>query len=975
MSGYYNHVKHQGYSRYGQNSTVRNGQHDGLRYRNPSPAHNGTNEGEGLQGSRYENAGGVTHARRPPPVVKWGEAAFRAKYHYFDVEERKLLHLDEMKHWQNGRLPANGYVLVADAGSKGRPVMRERNPEEQAVDPRGARAAHTVRRVRSLLTALPRIPYDAHWVGPEPPKEVVVFPKQREQALSVQDPIIKNFFGTFGEVAHFESFNDPNNALPLNIYLVRYINVEGNPDSPYKAAYKAVKQFAKQDYLVSGARFAVRLNMNGFLQKTIDKFVTENLQRAAKLRHEQAKQQSTVQKVTNVSAVPSGVPPPKIPLGLERIVNNKPILRVSARFCALHGITSEDFKYGLKNYHWTRVINHYSGIYIIFDDIAEAEKCLQMESLRLTFFSRRRKIPVKIKFMLIEPSHQPPASQPLTDQDEVPKVYETEAELIEETLKHIINELKTTLYKDIRRRLLGPTIFDALNPGNYPDIVARRQKEEEAKKEKEKAMVEKTKKEAPSAAAFDIFNLYGTAYKKRDGTKGKKRHVAEGRPEESSGRRRIQSKGTAPMAHMLNYESLKVNGTASPIKEAESETCSSDEEDDDNFDVEMTDQSSIKKLKRESTATTPEQEPLQERVAGLSAERTKELLSYPEKYRPLAGDQPEPIYPEFLIEKYDDPLLSIVDLQRSVKDKEDMELLKKVIAYDREEVKDVINDIEFFAWRLHRDYKEHKENMQHQSKLSESTYKNLLNAHGVCFKQQGFRKMPDKLKSIYLPHRRKLNQPLNTVYHHGIEDFANTDNNKMDTDPPEDTFTPEQTSSRVNRALQRRFQQDIEAQKAAIGTESELLSLNQLTKRKKPVTFARSAIHNWGLYALEPISAKEMIIEYVGERIRQPVAEMREKRYLKSGIGSSYLFRVDESTVIDATKKGGIARFINHCCDPSCTAKIIKVGGMKRIVIYALRDIAANEELTYDYKFERETDDEERLPCLCGAPNCKGFLN
>ncbi|CAI4559653.1 CBM_collapsed_G0026390.mRNA.1.CDS.1 [Saccharomyces cerevisiae] len=54
---------------------------------------------------------------------------------------------------------------------------------------------------------------------------------------------------------------------------------------------------------------------------------------------------------------------------------------------------------------------------------------------------------------------------------------------------------------------------------------------------------------------------------------------------------------------------------------------------------------------------------------------------------------------------------------------------------------------------------------------------------------------------------------------------------------------------------------------------------------------------------------------------------------------------------------------------------IIKVGGRRRIVIYALRDIAASEELTYDYKFEREKDDEERLPCLCGAPNCKGFLN
>jgi len=119
-----------------------------------------------------------------------------------------------------------------------------------------------------------------------------------------------------------------------------------------------------------------------------------------------------------------------------------------------------------------------------------------------------------------------------------------------------------------------------------------------------------------------------------------------------------------------------------------------------------------------------------------------------------------------------------------------------------------------------------------------------------------------------------------------------------------------------------------------------VFKFNQLKKRKKPVKFARSAIHNWGLYAMENINKDDMIIEYVGEEVRQQIAELRENRYLKSGIGSSYLFRIDDNTVIDATKKGGIARFINHSCMPNCTAKIIKVEGSKRIVIYALRDIA-----------------------------------
>jgi len=183
-------------------------------------------------------------------------------------------------------------------------------------------------------------------------------------------------------------------------------------------------------------------------------------------------------------------------------------------------------------------------------------------------------------------------------------------------------------------------------------------------------------------------------------------------------------------------------------------------------------------------------------------------------------------------------------------------------------------------------------------------------------------------------------------------------------------------NSRANRLSQRAFAADLDRQKKSLGTDVDnVLSFNQLKKRKKLVKFERSAIHNWGLYAMEDIAMNDMIIEYVGEKVRQQVADLREHRYLKSGIGSSYLFRIDENTVVDATKKGGIARFINHSCMPNCTAKIITVDKSKRIVIYALRDIAENEELTYDYKFEREIGSTDRIPCLCGTAACKGFLN
>jgi histone-lysine N-methyltransferase SETD1 len=60
---------------------------------------------------------------------------------------------------------------------------------------------------------------------------------------------------------------------------------------------------------------------------------------------------------------------------------------------------------------------------------------------------------------------------------------------------------------------------------------------------------------------------------------------------------------------------------------------------------------------------------------------------------------------------------------------------------------------------------------------------------------------------------------------------------------------------------------------------------------------------------------EDMVIEYVGETIRLSVGDLREKQYELEGINSNYMFRVDSDTIVDATKCGNLARFINHSCD------------------------------------------------------------
>ncbi|XP_028269644.1 histone-lysine N-methyltransferase SETD1B-A-like [Parambassis ranga] len=159
---------------------------------------------------------------------------------------------------------------------------------------------------------------------------------------------------------------------------------------------------------------------------------------------------------------------------------------------------------------------------------------------------------------------------------------------------------------------------------------------------------------------------------------------------------------------------------------------------------------------------------------------------------------------------------------------------------------------------------------------------------------------------------------------------------------------------------------------SSFSCDSDLVKFNQLKFRKKRIRFSRSPIHEWGLFAMEPIAADEMVIEYVGQVIRQVIADMREQRYEEEGIGSSYLFRVDQDTIIDATKCGNLARFINHSCNPNCYAKIITVESQKKIVIYSRQPISINEEITYDYKFPIE---DTKIPCLCGAHSCRGSLN
>ncbi|KAI4497783.1 hypothetical protein M0802_007109 [Mischocyttarus mexicanus] len=139
------------------------------------------------------------------------------------------------------------------------------------------------------------------------------------------------------------------------------------------------------------------------------------------------------------------------------------------------------------------------------------------------------------------------------------------------------------------------------------------------------------------------------------------------------------------------------------------------------------------------------------------------------------------------------------------------------------------------------------------------------------------------------------------------------------------------------------------------------------------VYLARSKIQGLGLYATRDLERHTMVIEYIGEIIRTELAETREKKYEAKNRGI-YMFRLDEERVVDATLCGGLARYINHSCNPNCVAEIVEVERDLRIIIFAKRRISRGEELAYDYKFDIE-DDQHKIACACGAPNCRKWMN
>ena len=135
----------------------------------------------------------------------------------------------------------------------------------------------------------------------------------------------------------------------------------------------------------------------------------------------------------------------------------------------------------------------------------------------------------------------------------------------------------------------------------------------------------------------------------------------------------------------------------------------------------------------------------------------------------------------------------------------------------------------------------------------------------------------------------------------------------------------------------------------------------------------------WGLKSRAPIKKGTFVVEYCGELIDGPEFQRRLKAKQDAGDVAYYFLTLDNQRIIDAGPSGNMARFMNHCCQPNCETQKWTVLGDTRVGLFALHDIPADTELTFNYQLECAQDmvnesNQRKQPCGCGAPNCAGFI-
>jgi uncharacterized protein len=127
----------------------------------------------------------------------------------------------------------------------------------------------------------------------------------------------------------------------------------------------------------------------------------------------------------------------------------------------------------------------------------------------------------------------------------------------------------------------------------------------------------------------------------------------------------------------------------------------------------------------------------------------------------------------------------------------------------------------------------------------------------------------------------------------------------------------------------------------------------------KAVKGTASGIEGRGLMAVAPIARDEVVAIKGGHIVDTATLDGLPERLRNSDVQISDDLHL---VALEDVEYEPVMLFINHSCEPN-------VGFAGNVVLVAMRDIAAGEELTTDYALFDDSDDT--MTCNCGTSSCR----
>lgn len=115
----------------------------------------------------------------------------------------------------------------------------------------------------------------------------------------------------------------------------------------------------------------------------------------------------------------------------------------------------------------------------------------------------------------------------------------------------------------------------------------------------------------------------------------------------------------------------------------------------------------------------------------------------------------------------------------------------------------------------------------------------------------------------------------------------------------------------------------------------------------------RTKKYGKGVYAIQKIKKGTIVAEFDG-----PIYDQKFDNWTNDLRNHTIQFAKNKWR-----DSKGVARFINHSCDPNCGIK-------KLFKIVAMRTIEKGEQITWDYEMT-ERSWWWRMKCRCGSPLCR----